>query len=926
MAAAARVRRHAPAVLSGLVLALTLALAYGPAKLEGHIIYTGVIQDVTNLYGFFCWDLFSAGELAAGRVPLWNPYNAFGVPHLANMQSALFYPLNWLKFILGFWQVIDWLLMLRMWLAGMFAWLFVRRAFRVGTLPALVSGVSYMLCGYLTRYVYMSHLNVEILIPLQLLLMHLVAEKRSVARMAAAGAGFALLVLGGFPEASLWAITLALGYYLAAAGAGSRDIVAALISLSIGLVLSSLQWLPFAEYYVHAWTYHDPSAGGRALDPALSISLVLPWFFGENRLSPAVPFLAPYLGAAPVFLALCALPGIRRRGRPGLFFAAGCVILAGVIYGVPPFSLIGRLFPYSLTYNDKYAAPALAFCLAALAGSGAERLSRRGAGRTAVAACGLMLLWMGAYVVLGLPAFHAFKPIYALGLLKPALIAAGAGLVVAPAVLALMRTRGLIPPLALEAGLAAAVLAGALWDLRGHTPEYHDGLPRGMETVERSMEGRKSMTRVYLDPEIERLFPNRLLPSRAYDIRYYDPLYPEDYVSYMALMNGMSGDTVRRHYNSRMIFAMEREAIGGPLARLAGVGVYTFPLPWEERMLTGEWAAKARTVSDRRESWLRDDAVSAGGVEMRSLIEHAPVRITAAVRAGMSEKGSPALRFSAGVPEGQVTEPGEKGDGVSFLALVHGGGGLRFARYLDPKNRPEEDRWVPAEISLPPVGEGKGEISLVLLPGPGNDRVRDAGAFGALRIYDPSESTGLRPIGGEGPPFIYGEPRAYPRFWFVRGYGSKPDGYSYMEALGRIGNTNPDAFIRVVLLENVPDNKPQPPISSADELKLGLQDSVPGMLRLEYSSPVAGALVITEQYLPGWSARLVSGDKRRAARVLRANGPFMAVPVPAGKFEIELLYRPWSFRAGVWSALASLLCTGFFTVRGLVKGLSLMSS
>jgi len=83
---------HIAAALA--VLAGALALAYGPVKYHGHSIYGGVIQDVTNLFGFFCWDQFSRAELLAGRFPLWNPHNAFGVPHLANMQSAIFYPLN----------------------------------------------------------------------------------------------------------------------------------------------------------------------------------------------------------------------------------------------------------------------------------------------------------------------------------------------------------------------------------------------------------------------------------------------------------------------------------------------------------------------------------------------------------------------------------------------------------------------------------------------------------------------------------------------------------------------------------------------------------------------------------------------------------------------------------------------------------------
>jgi hypothetical protein len=38
------------------------------------------------------WLLFNKDELARGELPLWNPYNGAGLPHLANYQSAVFSP------------------------------------------------------------------------------------------------------------------------------------------------------------------------------------------------------------------------------------------------------------------------------------------------------------------------------------------------------------------------------------------------------------------------------------------------------------------------------------------------------------------------------------------------------------------------------------------------------------------------------------------------------------------------------------------------------------------------------------------------------------------------------------------------------------------------------------------------------------------
>lgn len=40
------------------------------------------------------WRQFSINQLKQGHIPWWNPYNFSGTPHLANFQSATFYPLN----------------------------------------------------------------------------------------------------------------------------------------------------------------------------------------------------------------------------------------------------------------------------------------------------------------------------------------------------------------------------------------------------------------------------------------------------------------------------------------------------------------------------------------------------------------------------------------------------------------------------------------------------------------------------------------------------------------------------------------------------------------------------------------------------------------------------------------------------------------
>src|SRR3990167_8347777 len=60
------------------------------------------------------------------ELPLWNPYNFSGYPLLANFQSAAFYPLNILFFILPFYLSWSFFILLAPLLAGIFLYLYLK--------------------------------------------------------------------------------------------------------------------------------------------------------------------------------------------------------------------------------------------------------------------------------------------------------------------------------------------------------------------------------------------------------------------------------------------------------------------------------------------------------------------------------------------------------------------------------------------------------------------------------------------------------------------------------------------------------------------------------------------------------------------------------------------------------------------------------
>src|SRR3954462_5111080 len=70
--------------------ALVACLAYWKLVFQGLILV-----DYDAFVYFYANREYTASRLLEGQLPLWNPYIFAGIPHLANPQSAVFYPGTW---------------------------------------------------------------------------------------------------------------------------------------------------------------------------------------------------------------------------------------------------------------------------------------------------------------------------------------------------------------------------------------------------------------------------------------------------------------------------------------------------------------------------------------------------------------------------------------------------------------------------------------------------------------------------------------------------------------------------------------------------------------------------------------------------------------------------------------------------------------
>jgi len=78
-----------------LALAMAVALLALAAIFFWKIALTNLILAGVDVFTYFTpFKAYAAEVLRAGRLPLWNPYLFMGVPFLANIQTAVLYPLN----------------------------------------------------------------------------------------------------------------------------------------------------------------------------------------------------------------------------------------------------------------------------------------------------------------------------------------------------------------------------------------------------------------------------------------------------------------------------------------------------------------------------------------------------------------------------------------------------------------------------------------------------------------------------------------------------------------------------------------------------------------------------------------------------------------------------------------------------------------
>ncbi len=181
-------------------------------------------------------------------------------------------------------------------------------------------------------------------------------------------------------------------------------------------------------------------------------------------------------------------------------------------------------------------------------------------------------------------------------------------------------------------------------------------------------------------------------------------------------------------------------------------------------------------------------------------------------------------------------------------------------------------------------------------------------------LFGPTELLGEFPQATD-TTYLHRLPAPHPRAWLVSAVQPADD----EEAVALLADHQFDLDTTAVLAPTGPGGDIQEGdagVAGSSKAQVQLQQRGPANLHVEVQDSPGGLLIIAENWMPGWRVQNVAcagGCPDEAPLGLpsfepqRANLTLVGIPVPAGSFTFDPVYRPDSIRWGLWISGVTLL-------------------
>ncbi len=354
--------------------------------------YRSLTIDATPIFLLNPADLLNISLLKEKKSFTWNPYEGFGAPVPAAMQTAPYSPLKLISYLWpNYWMGSDILRIVLFLLAGTGNYLLLR-SMGVMKIGALFSGVSYMLCEHLFVFVNMPTFQIECLLPMMLFSINNMVKLKNVKYALLAGLIGGTQFLAGFPETSFIfsLITILFFCWILILYRGDRSvlktgILLGLLATALTLAISGFQLGEFALYLPHSTHVHETWYGHVVKAPQYLMPLLISNFFGtpfHSGLALDHMYLSLFCGISTLLLAFFSVISKKESTNKKylFFFLSLLIIFVGYDFGFPLLKNIGYL-PLFERMSTAWNVFVIPFCVSVMAGFGLHALLNEGGRR-----------------------------------------------------------------------------------------------------------------------------------------------------------------------------------------------------------------------------------------------------------------------------------------------------------------------------------------------------------------------------------------------------------------------------------------------------------------------------------------------------------------------------------------------------------------
>ena len=261
------------------------------------------------------WVKLAYDEIKKGHVPLWNPYNFSGNPQLANVQTFIFYPLNFVFLMMPIIDAWSLLIFTQFFLGMLFFYLYLKK---IGTdsFAAILASMAFV---FSSVFVFNSLINIInhsiIWTPLVLYCYESLRDKFKARYVLLSTFAIIAILLGGNTQTAVYALMLSFGYILFIDLVDNSKRKASpwiFLSFVFALLLAAFQLFPMLELYFNSpLGTHHPLFNKFLMPPKNLITFLAPDFYGSSATNNFWSQLygdgTPHIGVIPIIFAVFVL-------------------------------------------------------------------------------------------------------------------------------------------------------------------------------------------------------------------------------------------------------------------------------------------------------------------------------------------------------------------------------------------------------------------------------------------------------------------------------------------------------------------------------------------------------------------------------------------------------------------------------------------